>query len=91
MKIRPVGAELFFADGRTDMISLIAALRSFATRLKNVTCRNSVTFTSAGDVLIPGFFSVCVYDWLFSLVCQLFLTPSRVSYVTFGSKMLGVI
>ena len=27
MKIRPVGAELFDADGQTDMTKLIAALR----------------------------------------------------------------
>jgi hypothetical protein len=30
MKIRPVGAELFHADRRTDMTNLIAAFRSFA-------------------------------------------------------------
>ena len=34
MKIRPVGAELFHADGRTDgrkdMTKLIVAFRSFA-------------------------------------------------------------
>jgi hypothetical protein len=30
MKICPVGAELFHADGRTDMTKLIAALHNFA-------------------------------------------------------------
>ena len=31
MKIRPVGAELFFANGRTaDMTKLIGASRNFA-------------------------------------------------------------
>ena len=30
MKIRPVGAELFYADGRTDMETLIVVFRSFA-------------------------------------------------------------
>jgi len=30
MEIRPVGAELFNADGRTDMSKLIVALRDFA-------------------------------------------------------------
>jgi hypothetical protein len=30
MKIRPVGAELFHADGRTDMTKLVAAFRNFA-------------------------------------------------------------
>jgi len=35
MKIRPVGAELFRADGRTDMTKLIVAFRSFANAPKN--------------------------------------------------------
>jgi hypothetical protein len=39
MKIRPVGAELFHADGRTDgrtdMTKLIVAFRSFANAPKN--------------------------------------------------------
>jgi len=30
MKIRPVGAELFHADGQTDMTKLIVALHSSA-------------------------------------------------------------
>ena len=30
MKIRTVGAELFQADGRTDMTKLIVAFRNFA-------------------------------------------------------------
>jgi hypothetical protein len=30
MKIRPVGAELFHADRRTDMTKLIVAFRNFA-------------------------------------------------------------
>jgi hypothetical protein len=39
MKIRPVGAELFHADwrtdGRTDTTKLIVALRNFAKEPKN--------------------------------------------------------
>ena len=35
MKIRPVGAELFHADRRTDMTKLIVAFRSFANVPKN--------------------------------------------------------
>jgi len=35
MKIRPAGAELFHADGRTDMTKLIAAFRNFANVSKN--------------------------------------------------------
>jgi hypothetical protein len=31
-KIRPAGAELFDADGRTDMTKLVVALRNFAER-----------------------------------------------------------
>ena len=34
MKIRPVGAELFHADGRTDMTKLIVAFRNFANAPK---------------------------------------------------------
>jgi len=30
MKIRPVGAEMFQADGQTDMTKLIVAFRNFA-------------------------------------------------------------
>ena len=40
MKIRPVGAELFHADrrtdGQTDMTKLIVAFRNFANASKNV-------------------------------------------------------
>jgi hypothetical protein len=35
MKMRPVGAELFHADGRTDMTKLTAAFRNFADSPKN--------------------------------------------------------
>ena len=35
MKIRPVGAELFHADRRTDMRKLILAFRHFANKPKN--------------------------------------------------------
>ena len=35
IEIRPVGAELFHADGQTDMTKLIAAFRSFAKAAKN--------------------------------------------------------
>ena len=34
MKIRPVGAELFHADGRTNMTKLIMAFRNFANAAK---------------------------------------------------------
>jgi hypothetical protein len=37
MKIPPVGAELFHADGQTDMTKLKVAFRSFAKAPKNGT------------------------------------------------------
>ena len=36
MQIRPVGAELFHADGRTGMTKLIAAFRNFAKAPKKI-------------------------------------------------------
>ena len=36
MKIRPVGAELFHADGRTDMMKLTVTIRNFANAPKKV-------------------------------------------------------
>ena len=35
MKIRPVGAELFHADRRTDMTKLIIAFRNYVNAPKN--------------------------------------------------------
>ena len=35
MKIHPVGAELFHADGQTDMMKLTVAFCNFAYMLKN--------------------------------------------------------
>jgi len=34
MKIRPVGAELFHADGQTEMTKLLIAIRNFANAPK---------------------------------------------------------
>jgi hypothetical protein len=36
MKIRPVGAELFSADGQTDKKKVIVVFRNFANAPKNV-------------------------------------------------------
>jgi hypothetical protein len=36
MQIRPVGAELFHGDGRTDTTKLIVAFRNFANAPKTV-------------------------------------------------------
>jgi hypothetical protein len=38
MKIRPVGDELFYTDGRTDMTTLIVAFRNSANSPKK--CNN---------------------------------------------------
>ena len=41
MKIRPVGAELFHADGRTDMAKILVAFLNFASAsnmLRQVGC-----------------------------------------------------
>ena len=35
MKIRPVGAELFHGDRRTDMMKLIVAFRSFSNAIND--------------------------------------------------------
>jgi len=35
MKIRPVGAEVFHADGRTDMAKIIVTFRHFANPSKD--------------------------------------------------------
>ena len=35
MQIRPEAAELFHADGQTDIITAIVASRNFANALKN--------------------------------------------------------
>jgi len=37
MKIRPVGAELFHADGQTDMTKPVVAFRNFANTPKKPT------------------------------------------------------
>jgi hypothetical protein len=40
MKIRPVGAELFHADGRTDMTKLIVPFRNFVNAPKKRVLQN---------------------------------------------------
>jgi hypothetical protein len=51
MKIRSVGAELFLADGRTDITKLIVAFRNFVNAPKKGKCRLKIN-------LLP--LSVCV-------------------------------
>jgi len=40
MKIRPVGAQLYHADGRTDMTKLIVAFRNLANAPKHASILN---------------------------------------------------
>jgi len=40
MKIRPVGAEFFQADGRTDMMKLVVAVRNISNTPKKTTNHN---------------------------------------------------
>jgi hypothetical protein len=50
MKIRPVGAELFHADRRTDMTKLIVAFRNCANVPKNLHFQAILTGTVAGRI-----------------------------------------
>ena len=47
MKIRPVGAELFHADGQTDMTKLTVSVPSFAKAPENF--RQAATRTNKGN------------------------------------------
>jgi hypothetical protein len=44
MDVRPVGAELFHADGQTDMTKLRLAFRNFANAPKNDNAKKSCAF-----------------------------------------------
>jgi hypothetical protein len=46
MKIRPVGAELFHADGQTDTTKLIFAFRNFANAPKKACAKECLSFHS---------------------------------------------
>jgi len=41
MKIRPVGAEVFHADGRTDMTKQVVAFCNFSKAPKNIRRHNA--------------------------------------------------
>jgi hypothetical protein len=53
MKIGPVGAELFRADGRTDMTKLIVAFGNFANAPKSATPR--MNHLKIDDIFKSGF------------------------------------
>jgi hypothetical protein len=50
MKIHPVGAELFHANGRTDMTKLIVAFGNFAKAPKNLHCTCRLYYVFCMDV-----------------------------------------
>ena len=57
MKIRSVGAELFHADGRTDMTKLTAAFRNFANASKMIRNGEFLTVCNACNVTFIGVLS----------------------------------
>ena len=48
-----MGADLFHADGRTDMMKLIAVFRNFANASKNHTAANKSRQNHAGNDVRP--------------------------------------
>jgi len=52
MKILPVGAEFFHADGRTDMTKLKVAFRNFLNAPKNPAAVSSITLLELINILI---------------------------------------
>jgi hypothetical protein len=65
MKIRPVGAELFHADGQTDTMKLIVAFSNFANASKmhveyypfvsHYTTQSVMLSTPLSYLVFPGF------------------------------------
>jgi hypothetical protein len=53
MEVRPMAAELFHADGRTDMTKLTVALRKFANAPKNLQLpKQTLSFNRDNDITI---------------------------------------
>ena len=50
MKFRPVGAELFHADGLTDVMKIIAGLRNFADSPKACVINESIVSTCSSPL-----------------------------------------
>jgi hypothetical protein len=53
-KIRPVGTELFHANGRTDMTKLVVASRNFANASKKTDTPRFALFRKAPGVFYYG-------------------------------------
>ena len=62
IKIRSVGAELFHADGQTDMTNLTVTFRKFARAPKNERRRDNFRFN-------VGATSNTVLTWITMLLC----------------------
>jgi hypothetical protein len=73
MKIRPVGAELFHADGQTDTTQLIVAFRNFANSPKSSAfCPHSVyafsmILTADSLLLLTTALTDCYLYWIHSV------------------------
>jgi hypothetical protein len=79
MKIRPVGAESFHADGRTDRTKLIVAFRNFAKQLKKYKDPRSefkavlpLAYVSRPTKILPyltHYYYYCYYYFTFLYLC----------------------
>ena len=63
MKIRPVGAQLFHVDGRTDMY-VVLAFRNFANA-----SRNQVHPVSYVISFLMFIFKICSHNFMFMVPC----------------------
>jgi hypothetical protein len=83
MEIRPVGAELFHEDGRTDTTKLTVAHHNVANASKMKRYGKLETICNAWNITFsgcyPGSYSSCIkllssffffYQWLFSVVLK---------------------
>jgi len=70
MKICPVAAELFHADGRTDATKLIVAFRSFANAPENSSVNRQ---QNGGFLQVHEFLARCIilYIWPKTFVSKL--------------------
>jgi len=56
MKIRPVGAELFHAEGRTDMTKLIVAFHNFVNAPKKLHIKVTGYGLDNAGIAFPHFY-----------------------------------
>jgi len=65
MKIRPVGAELFHADGQTDITKLIIVFSNFATAPKNWTRQKKEPVCLHSDICRPQKTRSIICVWIY--------------------------